>query len=66
MSRQISWFLNGVYSAFDMSGRTTAFKRRSKKAGVYSSGVSTDSRANIAKSSAKVGNAMRASVEKVC
>lgn len=66
MGRQISWFLSGVYSAFDVSGRTTTLKRRSKKAGAYSRQVSTVSRDNIAKSSAKVGNAMRASAKKVC
>lgn len=61
MSRELKWFLSGVYSAFDVSGQTTKIKKRSKSAGTFSSGVSTNSRRNLSKSSAKVGNALRES-----
>ena len=59
MSNQINWLVTNFYGALNISANKTAIIKRSKKAGVYSDDVSTDTLHNIKSSTAKVGNAMR-------
>ena len=59
MSDQINWLVNNFYGALNISANKTVIVKRSKKAGTFSSDVSTDTMHNIKTSTAKVGNAMR-------
>ena len=49
MSNKLSNVIDGMYSAFNFSGNHTFVKRRSKKAKVFSSSVSTDTKVNFRK-----------------
>ena len=59
MSNQISWLITNFYGALNISSSKKVIVKRSKKAGVYSDDVSTDTLYNIKSSTGKVGNAMR-------
>lgn len=59
MSKQIRCLLNAFYSVFDVNGSTPVVEKHAKRAGAYSSSVSTVSRGNIARSSSRIGNTMR-------
>ena len=50
MSNQITYFIDGIYSAFSFSGKYTKVNRRAKKASYYSSTISTNSKINLKKS----------------
>ena len=59
MSRELSWLVDGLYNALDISGSKSTITKRSKKAGKYSKNVTTDTQKNLQSSAIKVGNAMR-------
>jgi len=62
MSRRISNVIDGMYSAFSFSGNDTCVKRRSKKAKVFSSNVSTDTKVNFRKSIGSIASSIKTEV----
>ena len=54
MSKQILHFVDGLYSAFNFSGKRTKITHRAKKTSYYTSNISTNSNVNIIKSIARV------------
>jgi len=62
MSNKLSNVIDGMYSAFNFSGNHTFVKRRSKKAKVFSSSVSTDTKVNFRKSIGAVASSIKTEV----
>lgn len=54
MSKQILYFVDGLYSAFSFDGKNTRIKRRAKKTTYYTSNINTNSNINLKKSISRV------------
>jgi len=58
MSKELAYFIDGVYSAFSFSGKNSKITRRAKKAKSYSAHVSTDTKQNFRKSIGCIASSM--------
>lgn len=63
MSRELIYFINGIYSAFDFNGRRTRMVTKTKSPRYYTKNVSVNTKENLRKSIGKVSSATREVVE---
>lgn len=59
MSKELVYFLDGVYSAFSISGKGTKISKRAKQAKSYSAHVSTDTKQNFRKSIGRISSSIK-------
>ena len=58
MSKEVVWFINGVYSAFSFSGKRTRITRRARKSSYYTADISTNSETNLRRSIGKISKSI--------
>jgi len=54
MTKQLTYFIDGLYSAFNFSQQDTKINRYAKKYSYYSSSVKTNTNTNLKKSIGKI------------